>query len=501
MSSNTQCDVGGHEAQCSQPLVQPAMEDEKAKLVPPISPFSTLLAGVRRGYSLCALLLSLLLIIILFHRSYLRRMQPPPPSPGVKLSVASFDPSSEKNSGFCSAGRIYVYDLPSRFNADLLMQCSTIVPWTDLCPALDNNGIGMALDLPSWLGTGIWYNTSQFGGEVIYHARMLEHPCRTLDRDQASVFFVPFYAGLDVARYLFVSSTPKQRDELSHMLLEWLTSQATWKRHGGQDHVLMIGRITWDFRREESSLWDKLWRRSGWGNDLFLTPEMKTPLRLIIEKSIFDDQEVAVPYPTSFHPRTDSQLVQWQAIARSAKRSLLFSYAGGPRPQFANDFRRLLLDQCQQANNICRSFDCSKQRCEHPLPVMELFTDSVFCLQPRGDSFTRRSIFDSLIAGCIPVFFWHRTAYLQYGWHLPANSESYSVFIDRKDVRSGKQLKDILQGFSQRRIEKMRDTMIAAIPRFVYKVPGNSSANFRDAFDIAVDGVLRRLQARLQKQR
>eukprot|EP00250_Pteridium_aquilinum_P012892 c21009_g1_i1 orf=142-1653(+) len=449
---------------------------------------------------LCLLLPSFFLLFLLLHGFRLRQAAlSPVPSPGVKLSIPSIDASFDEEGSFCPSGRIYVYDLPAKFNADLLMACSSLVRWADLCPALDNNGIGRALDMPSWLGTGFWYATSQFGGEVIYHARMLEHPCRTLEPDKASAFFVPFYAGLDVARYLFVPSTEKQRDELSHMLLEWLTSQGSWKRHGGRDHFLMVGRITWDFRRGESSMWDKLWGRSGWGSDLFLTQEMKSPVRLIIEKALFDEQEVAVPYPTSFHPRSDSELARWQAITRSVKRNLLFSYAGGPRPQFVNDFRGLLLDQCKGSPQHCRSFNCTEQRCEHPLPVMELFLDSTFCLQPRGDSFTRRSVFDSLIAGCIPVFFWHRTAYLQYGWHLPAKSDSYSVFIDRKEVRDGKRIEDILKGLSSRHIQEMRETLIAAIPRFVYKAPGNSSANFRDAFDIAIDGVLRLTRERRLK--
>ncbi|KAH7299233.1 hypothetical protein KP509_24G001500 [Ceratopteris richardii] len=466
------------------------MED-KAQKVPYSSFYS-------RSRPVLTLIIFLFVVVVVSLGT--RHTTPSVSSPGVKLSVSPLPTSSlEEDNIFCTAGRMYVYDLPPQFNADLLMECSSLVPWTDLCPALDNNGIGKALDLPSWMGMGFWYYTSQFGGEVMYHARMLEHPCRTLDPEKATAFFVPFYAGLDVARYLFVPSTTTQRDKLTHSLLDWLSSTDTWKRNGGKDHFFMIGRITWDFRRGESSLWDRLWRRSGWGSDFFLTPQMRNPLRLIIEKSIFDEQEIAVPYPTSFHPTSDSHLAQWQAIVRSSKRDLLFSYAGGPRPQFPNDFRSLLLEQCKNASSKCRSFDCSEQRCEHPLPAMELFLDSTFCLQPRGDSFTRRSIFDSLIAGCIPVFFWHRTAYLQYGWHLPTKTDSYSVYIDRKEVRAGKSIEKILNGFSERRILKMRETLITAIPRFVYKVPGNSSANFRDAFDIAIDGVLRLIQEKIRK--
>ena len=36
---------------------------------------------------------------------------------------------------------------------------------------------------------------------------------------------------------------------------------------------------------------------------------------------------------------------------------------------------------------------------------MEWLTNSVFCLQPPGDSPSRKSFYDSIMAGCIPVIF------------------------------------------------------------------------------------------------
>jgi hypothetical protein len=46
---------------------------------------------------------------------------------------------------------------------------------------------------------------------------------------------------------------------------------------------------------------------------------------------------------------------------------------------------------------------------------MLLFRETVFCPAPAGDSITRKSIFDSLIAGCIPVIF-ARASMSQYLW-------------------------------------------------------------------------------------
>ena len=66
--------------------------------------------------------------------------------------------------------------------------------------------------------------------------------------------------------------------------------------------------------------------------------------------------------------------------------------------------------------------DGSINRCEKsPEKVIGMFQNSIFCLQPPGDAYTRRSTFDSMLAGCIPVFFHPHTAYTQYWWYFPKN--------------------------------------------------------------------------------
>lgn len=49
--------------------------------------------------------------------------------------------------------------------------------------------------------------------------------------------------------------------------------------------------------------------------------------------------------------------------------------------------------------------------------TMLLLRQAVFCPAPTGDSITRKSLFDSLVAGCIPVLF-SRASLAQYSWHL-----------------------------------------------------------------------------------
>lgn len=49
---------------------------------------------------------------------------------------------SEKNHATCDGQGIYVYDLPSEFNKDLVGQCRDMVPWQDFCRYISNEGLG-----------------------------------------------------------------------------------------------------------------------------------------------------------------------------------------------------------------------------------------------------------------------------------------------------------------------------------------------------------------------
>ena len=67
-----------------------------------------------------------------------------------------------------------------------------------------------------------------------------------------------------------------------------------------------------------------------------------------------------------------------------------------------------------------------------------MMSQSQFCLQAPGDSLTRKSTFDSVLAGCIPVFFSPHTVYTQYEWFFPAGDVSeYSVYIDENALKTG----------------------------------------------------------------
>ncbi|XP_040958202.1 probable xyloglucan galactosyltransferase GT14 [Gossypium hirsutum] len=152
----------------------------------------------------------------------------------------------------------------------------------------------------------------------------------------------------------------------------------------------------------------------NWGNKLMPLPESMNMSMLSIETSSYCN-EFAVPYPTYFHPSTYIDVIHWQKQVRSRKRRYLFSFAGAPHPTMNYSIRVQIINQCLTSKNTCKFLDCNSRanKCGTPVQVIKVFRNSIFCLQPPGDSYTRCLMFDSILAGCIPVFFHPYSAYAQ----------------------------------------------------------------------------------------
>ncbi|CAH9111390.1 unnamed protein product [Cuscuta europaea] len=418
------------------------------------------------------------------------------PTEAVSIPAAAHggDAASQPPEGEdCEYGRVYVYDLPTMFNKDLILKnCTDLDPWNWQCGLNINAGYGkrtrdLARILPMNVATA-WYQTNQFSSEVIFHHRLLNYRCRTMEPESATAFYIPFYAGLAVGKYLWIDDIEK-RDWHCNMMLKWVQNQTYWQKSKGSDHFLTIGRITWDFRRLADA-------GKKWGSALLNLPEMANVTRFTIEKAPWDIYDVGVPYPTGFHPSTDSQLRLWQQYTLSRNRTSLFSFVGATRADVKEDFRNLLIHYCRNQSDVTRVVDCSVTQCSvNPSVIQDAFLSSDFCLQPAGDSKTRRSVFDCMIAGSVPVFFWRETAYEQYQWFLAEDPESYSVFIDPNGVKNGSvSIRGILEKYSKEKIRKMREKVVETMPKLIYARPKTGLKHVKDAFDVAVEGVMKKIK-------
>ncbi|EMS63893.1 Xyloglucan galactosyltransferase KATAMARI1-like protein [Triticum urartu] len=357
-----------------------------------------------------------------------------------------------------------------------------------MCKFMSNDGLAPPLSNEDGVfsNTG-WYATNQFAVDVIFGNRMKQYECLTKDSSIAAAVFVPFYAGFDVSRYLWGYNTT-MRDAGPHDLVDWLRKRPEWNVMGGRDHFLVGGRIAWDFRR----LTDE---ESDWGNKLLFMPAAKNMSMLVVESSPWNANDFAVPYPTYFHPAKDEDVFLWQDRMRSLERPWLFSFAGAPRPGDPMSIRGQLIDQCR-TSSFCKLLECDlgESKCHSPSAIMKMFQSSLFCLQPQGDSYTRRSAFDSMLAGCIPVFFHPGSAYVQYTWHLPKNYTSYSVFIPEGGVRDGNvSVEEILRSIHPDVVKQMREEVINLIPKVIYADPRSKLETLKDAFDVSVSAIINKV--------
>ena len=179
------------------------------------------------------------------------------------------------------------------------------------------------------------------------------------------------------------------------------------------------------------------------------------------------------------------------------RQQYLFSFVGLDRPKDEDSIRGKMMNQCRASRDKCRLLDYAfdkKNSCKM-INVMQMFQNSSFCLQPTGDSFTRRSTFDSILAGCIPVFFHPVSAYRQYLWHLPKEHTKYSVFIPMNYIKEGiVSIEKVLLGIPEQRMLAMREEVISLIPKIIYANPSSKLETIEDAFDISIREVLQRVK-------
>ncbi|CAN4105504.1 unnamed protein product [Withania somnifera] len=359
---------------------------------------------------------------------------------------------------------VYMYNLPSKYNFDLLRDCSNLNIYTDMCPHVTNNGLGNPL--PE-MGSS-WFATHQLIAELIFHARIQNHPCRTEDADKSTIFYIPFYGGLH-ASSKFRQPNYTIRDALAVELVD------------GRDHFMAFGRTAWDFMRT-----DKV-PDFGANNVLNMSPVHNMSVLLVERHPWEGHNQYGIPYPSYFHPSTSFEMAEWQNRMSYMDRIHLFSFVGAPRTGKRKVMaRNRVIKQCEESSK-CLILKCGHgpSKCHKPREVFKVMMRSSFCLQVLGDSYTRRSTFDSMLAGCIPVFFSKHTAYSQYQWFLPSDPTTYSIYIDLErnyNIRIEEELLKI----PMEEVERKRRTVIELIPTLTYAHPNSTSYGFRDAVDVAL---------------
>lgn len=403
------------------------------------------------------------------------------------------DSATKDTSSSCDGRWVYLYKLPQRYNKLILEKCSTLLPWYDMCPSFLNDGMGKVIgDTQTLLPSSRWFETHENSLEVYFHARLRRsYDCLTTDPEKAVLFYIPFYAALDVVRWHFaMDATNAKRDRLSYGLVRYLNNFTYFAKHGGVDHVMVISKPTWDFHRKPEG---------DWGNVLLDLPELSKVTKLLSERNTWENYDVAIPHPSYFHPRTDRDLASWQRRVFSHKRDPLVSFAAFPKAN--STLRETLSTQCKEQPFHCRYMECIEDMCSRPGSITGLFMSSSFCLMPPGEPSVRRAVFQALVAGCIPVLFDEFSTSVQFPWHLPTDHASYSIHVPMENVQNGAvNVIDMLKTYTTSQKRAMKDYIVhTLLPGLLYSHPRAKTKTYKDAFDISLDRMLQR--ARVLKQR
>ncbi|GLT31677.1 hypothetical protein SLA2020_064060 [Shorea laevis] len=152
-----------------------------------------------------------------------------------------------------------------------------------------------------------WHRTDTLILKLIFHRRILEYPCLTVDPNLANAVYLPYYAGYG----------PNVNSSMEHgvRLFEFLQSDAPdiWERHRRHDHFLVMARPAWDFSQPLKN------DPPIWGTSFLELLEFYNITALVPEARPWPWQEHAVPYPTSFHPTNLAFFEAWIQRVRKSK--------------------------------------------------------------------------------------------------------------------------------------------------------------------------------------
>mmetsp|Transcript_27904 Transcript_27904/g.39638 ORF Transcript_27904/g.39638 Transcript_27904/m.39638 type:complete len:350 (-) Transcript_27904:1226-2275(-) len=202
-----------------------------------------------------------------------------------------------------------------------------------------------------------------------------------------------------------------------------------------------------------------------------------------------------VPYPSSFHWWEGIKTLPWLAEPQSRYRHLLAVFIGSMKTLNidSNAFRRILWIQCSQQQitsptningPLCQWFNTSHS-CNGLINATEsllLLRSAKFCLAPPGDTVTRKSLFDSLLAGCVPVIF-AKASLTQYNWHLSTQDiEDIAVYIPRADILEQKvKFLDVLKAISPQELHRKQLAIEKIAPRLQFSVTPTAIQNDKQA--------------------
>jgi hypothetical protein len=213
-----------------------------------------------------------------------------------------------------------------------------------------------------------------------------------------------------------------------------------------------------------------------------------------------DGRVVSVPYPASLHwsarhfggSGSGGRVPPWQNF--TGRSTLIHFVAGMHGKQVA--LRKALFEACRELGEPrCRALATFE-----PSVLLEK-ARAVFCLEPEGDSPFRKSVYDSIAMGCIPVLFSHNSDAVS-PWHWgPFRADSRVLLSEETFMEAKRSRRNGLQpllDMPQSRIAAMQATIAAKAQRLQFAVDDMPAGD--DAFELLLKKALLRAHGHRQEE-
>uniref|UniRef100_A0A5B6ZHQ2 Putative arabinosyltransferase ARAD1 n=1 Tax=Davidia involucrata TaxID=16924 RepID=A0A5B6ZHQ2_DAVIN len=274
--------------------------------------------------------------------------------------------------------RVYMYDLPRRFNVGMINPRSsdetpviarTLPPW----PA--NSGLKLQHSVEYWMMASLLYE-----GDGENETR---EAVRVSDPDSADVFFVPFFSSLSFDTHGHTMTDPDTEfdRQLQVDILKFLRQSNYWQRSSGRDHVIpMHHPNAFRFLREQVNASILIVADFGRYSKIMsnLSKDVVAPYAHVMDSFVDDDP------PDPYESRTTLLFFQGRTVRKDE---------GKVRAKLAKILVGYEDVHYEQSFATGESIKASSQG----------MRSSKFCLHPAGDTPSSCRLFDAIVSHCVPV--------------------------------------------------------------------------------------------------
>nr|XP_043624783.1 probable arabinosyltransferase ARAD1 [Erigeron canadensis] len=369
----------------------------------------------------------------------------------------------------CRSGsplRVFMYDLPHRFNVGLMngnftgnatfaVTASNIPAWPKYA------GLHQQHSVEYWLMTSLLYvDNNNNNSEVV----------RVLNGDDADVFFVPFFSSLSFNKFGNNMTDPDNEfdRQLQVDILKFLRNSIYWQRTSGRDHVIpMHHPNAFRFLREEVNASILIVADFGrYSRSMAsLRKDVVAPYKHVVESYV--DDEPPNPY--------------------KLRKTLLF-FRGRTVRKSEGKVRAKLEKILKGYEDV--HFEASYATGEGINASTHGMRSSKFCLHPAGDTPSSNRLFDAIVSHCVPVIV---SDHIELPFESELDHSEFSIFLSVKEALVPGYMVEHLRKIPKERWLKMWRRLKEITHHYEYQYPPKK--------DDAVNMIWRQVRTKVPAER